>query len=197
MAVYVDNAFIKAQVGRIKARWCHLMADTPEELHEFAQRIGLRRSWAQHEDRPNLLHYDVTESVRAKAVRAGAKEITWRQAGEMVMERKKPKVKKWHRYKAGTIVTGRIGTLWVSQDHEGHPWCLHKSERSPEGIDTGYWQRATCLVDGFVTEPLSTEFWQEKADAKFIRKALILVRDDIEVLMEADVRLCELLRSLA
>ena len=51
MGVYVDDAFIPAKVrngGRyVTARWCHLSADTEEELHDLAQRIGLRRSWFQ------------------------------------------------------------------------------------------------------------------------------------------------------
>jgi hypothetical protein len=50
----------------------------------MAQRIGLKRAWAQHMDRPNRWHrhYDVTESRRAAAVAAGAVEITWREAAK-------------------------------------------------------------------------------------------------------------------
>lgn len=44
MTVYVDDMRVPARVGRINARWSHLMADTDEELHEFAARLGLRRS---------------------------------------------------------------------------------------------------------------------------------------------------------
>ena len=78
MTVYVDDVFIPAKVGRLDARWCHMTADTPDELHAFAARIGLRRSWAQHEGTWKE-HYDVTEGRRAAAVRAGAVEITWRE----------------------------------------------------------------------------------------------------------------------
>jgi hypothetical protein len=38
-------------------------------LHAFALRIGLRRSWFQDK---NVPHYDVTESMRRRALVAGA-----------------------------------------------------------------------------------------------------------------------------
>lgn len=60
---------------------CHLMANGYDEkhlaaLHEFAKRIGLRRTWfQQHEIAP---HYDLTIGKRARAVAAGAVEISTR-----------------------------------------------------------------------------------------------------------------------
>lgn len=66
MAVYVDNERIEWR-GRL---WCHLVADSLDELHAFAARIGLRRSWFQaHAAFP---HYDVTIDVRERALRIGA-----------------------------------------------------------------------------------------------------------------------------
>lgn len=47
----------------------HLEADTLEELHEFAGRLGLRRSWFQDRSIP---HYDISKSMREKAIRMGA-----------------------------------------------------------------------------------------------------------------------------
>ena len=77
VTVYVDSAFIVARVGRVSGRWCHLTADDREELHTFAEQIGLRRSWFQA--KPNgRWHYDVTEPRRAAAVRLGAQEVTTR-----------------------------------------------------------------------------------------------------------------------
>lgn len=69
MPVYVDNLFA--------ASWrfglaCHMTADTLEELHATARRIGLKRSWFQ--PHPRFPHYDLTKAKRAAAVRAGAKE---------------------------------------------------------------------------------------------------------------------------
>lgn len=93
MTVYVDDSFIPARVGRHASRWCHLFADTQEELHEFAESIGLRRSWFQpgkplKGGRPShLWHYDVTEGKRAEAVKAGAVEVTWRESVKIMAER--------------------------------------------------------------------------------------------------------------
>lgn len=60
--VYVDELFttnhqVKGWAGRIFGdgrQSCHMTADTPEELHAFAKRIGLKREWAQHEGRFTL-----------------------------------------------------------------------------------------------------------------------------------------------
>ena len=53
---------------------CHLVADSIEELHEFAGQLGLKRSWFQNH--PRLLHYDLTQNKRRLAVKKGAIEIT-------------------------------------------------------------------------------------------------------------------------
>jgi hypothetical protein len=82
MTVYVDDVRIPARVGRISARWSHLMVgpyDDIAELHAFAARIGLRRSWFQNKPWPRA-HYDVTESKRQQAIAAGAVPVTWREA---------------------------------------------------------------------------------------------------------------------
>jgi hypothetical protein len=66
MPVYVDSEGIRWR-GR---EWCHLVADTLDELHEFAARLGLQRRWFQ--DRGRYPHYDVTTGVRRKALSLGA-----------------------------------------------------------------------------------------------------------------------------
>jgi hypothetical protein len=66
MPVYVDDARISWRGNQ----WCHLVADTVDELHEFAARLGLRPEWFQ---RKTLYpHYDVTTSVRERALKLGA-----------------------------------------------------------------------------------------------------------------------------
>lgn len=54
---------------------CHMLADTSEELHEMARRIGVARRWCQ---KPGTWqeHYDICLTKRATAVELGAKEIT-------------------------------------------------------------------------------------------------------------------------
>jgi hypothetical protein len=94
MTVYVDNMRRPARVGRISARWSHLTADTHAELHAFAARIGLRRSWFQErckfgrcEPCPHW-HYDVTDSKRNAAIRAGAQAIDIRELGALIRARR-------------------------------------------------------------------------------------------------------------
>ncbi|QSM41677.1 DUF4031 domain-containing protein [Mycobacteroides abscessus] len=74
MTVYVDDMRMPARVGRLQARWSHLMADTDEELHAFAARLGLKRSWHQKPGTA-ISHYDVTDSRRQEALRLGAVPI--------------------------------------------------------------------------------------------------------------------------
>jgi hypothetical protein len=87
MTVYVDELFTAtpriAQVRYHGMRWCHLTADTLDELHEFAAKLGLKREWFQgHHRNPAFWHYDLTANKRVQAVRLGAKELTWREAAE-------------------------------------------------------------------------------------------------------------------
>jgi Protein of unknown function (DUF4031) len=73
MPVYVDDARIPAR-GRL---WSHLVADSADELHAAARRLGLRREWAQ--DHGRTLHYDLPEEMRLAAIRSGVAEaIGWR-----------------------------------------------------------------------------------------------------------------------
>lgn len=95
MSVYVDNARIPAKVGPVNARWSHLFADTQDELHSFAQGIGLRRSWFQPGTslggKPSRhWHYDVTDSMRARAIRAGARPVDIREYAGIVAAREVP-----------------------------------------------------------------------------------------------------------
>lgn len=88
MTVYVDDMQMPARVGRISARWSHLMADTDEELHEFAARLGLRRSWHQKPGTP-ISHYDVTDSKRDEALRLGAVPIGYMSRESMDLLKRK------------------------------------------------------------------------------------------------------------
>ncbi|MEN4464224.1 DUF4031 domain-containing protein [Mycolicibacterium fortuitum] len=76
MTVYVDDMRMPARVGRLNARWSHLLADTDEELHAFADRLGLRRSWHQKPGTA-ISHYDVTDTKRELAIRLGAVPINY------------------------------------------------------------------------------------------------------------------------
>lgn len=79
--IYVDNMYMPAKIGRYNTTWCHMITDGPdiEELHKFAESIGLKRQYFQDKrygpNDPGRPHYDVTPSIRKKAVERGAKEI--------------------------------------------------------------------------------------------------------------------------
>lgn len=84
MAVYVDPLFRmesrNAQAFRVGQRhdhrWCHLYGDTEEELHELADRIGMKREWHQSCPPHRLSHYDLTPPKRRLAIRFGTIEVS-------------------------------------------------------------------------------------------------------------------------
>ena len=87
MTVYVDDMHLSA-LGRFgRMRMCHMIADTDEELHAMADRIGVARRWFQHPGTPRR-HYDIALSKRALAIAAGAVEISMRQAACMCGRRR-------------------------------------------------------------------------------------------------------------
>lgn len=84
MTVYVDD--MKAKFGRMVM--CHMLADTDDELHAMAARIGVARRWWQSPEKTSGSHYDIALSKRALAVLAGAVEITQKQASAMNARRR-------------------------------------------------------------------------------------------------------------
>lgn len=95
MPVYVDSLATgiatDAQAKRVGARnadqWCHLIADTPEELRAFARRIGMRPEWLQHAGTPRE-HFDLTPGRRATAVLLGAQEIDRRETVRRIQSKR-------------------------------------------------------------------------------------------------------------
>lgn len=77
MTVYVDDAGISYR-GR---RRHHLTADSKEELHTFAAKIGVRRCW-YHGGRTHP-HYDVTDPQRSSALLSGAIPVDTRRLSEI------------------------------------------------------------------------------------------------------------------
>lgn len=89
MTVYVDQL-----MGCLPTKkWpykkaSHLTADSEEELHTFATKLGLQRAWFQNKHRnPVMWHYDISESKRRLAVQLGAKELTWREAAKRINDK--------------------------------------------------------------------------------------------------------------
>jgi hypothetical protein len=70
VAVYVDEIMRwPTRIRCFKNGSCHLTADTLQELHDFAKRLGMRREWFQPRSWP---HYDLTPRRREEALRLGA-----------------------------------------------------------------------------------------------------------------------------
>jgi hypothetical protein len=85
VATYVDELIWESR-GR---RWCHLTADSTDELHELAARLGLLRQWFQSKpDRPWHDHYDLPEELRDQAIACGARPLTTREAARRQSERR-------------------------------------------------------------------------------------------------------------
>lgn len=78
MSVYVDD--MRARRGRLI--FCHMLADTSDELHAMADAIGVDRRWCQ-EVGTWREHYDVCMAKRALAVKRGALEVTQREAARI------------------------------------------------------------------------------------------------------------------
>jgi hypothetical protein len=70
MSVYVDDA-VHLWRGR---RWAHLLADDLDELHAFAERLGLPRRAFQ--EKRSGAHYDIDAALRERALALGAMAIS-------------------------------------------------------------------------------------------------------------------------
>lgn len=84
MAVYVDN--MQATYGRMIM--CHMIADTPAELLDMADRIGVARKWIQDAGTWKE-HFDICRTKRDLAVQYGAQEITMGELGRKLAGRLK------------------------------------------------------------------------------------------------------------
>ncbi len=88
MPVYVDD--MRAPFGRMVM--CHMLADTEEELHSMADKIGMQRKWHQKPGTPQS-HYDICLAKRALAIGFGAIEITRRQVASVIKNKRLKEVK--------------------------------------------------------------------------------------------------------
>ena len=82
--IYVDD--MRAKFGRMLLS--HLFADTDDELHAMAARIGVARKWHRAPPHASTSHYDIAEGKRDLAIAAGARPVSWRQFGLMCKGRR-------------------------------------------------------------------------------------------------------------
>lgn len=97
--IYVD--FQQSCIPNARWKWTsvsHLSCDPTDDLdalHQFAAGIGLKRSWFQ--PRGGIMpHYDLTPGMRAAALRAGANELTTREAVTAV-------IRAWREWQASKV----------------------------------------------------------------------------------------------
>lgn len=83
MSVYVDN--MRASYGTMIM--CHMLADTEEELHEMADKIGILRKWHQYPGTYKS-HYDISLIKKKLAIENGAIEVTRKEIGKILKKRK-------------------------------------------------------------------------------------------------------------
>lgn len=83
MAVYVDD--MEAPFRRMVM--CHCIADTRKELLDMMTKIGMNHKWIQQKDTAQE-HFDICKSMRAKAVKLGAVELTQHQLAEITFGRR-------------------------------------------------------------------------------------------------------------
>jgi hypothetical protein len=95
LSVYVDPPRTQFR-GQL---FCHVWADTLEELHAAANAAGLKREWFQEPPRASWPHYDCGTRIRARLVANGAIETdsrapvlhrqAWLTSGKICEKRKK------------------------------------------------------------------------------------------------------------
>lgn len=73
MPVYVDASIYRYR----RMIMCHMLADTEDELHAMADKIGIHRKWFQAT--ASTPHYDICKAKRDLAVQHGAVEVDRRQ----------------------------------------------------------------------------------------------------------------------
>ena len=97
MTCFVDDmaAEYRAFAGAHRMIMFHMLADSDEELHAMAARIGVQRKWWQSPEKTSGSHYDISKAKRKLAVDAGAVEVTIKQMAMMNLHRK---------------ITGQLGT---------------------------------------------------------------------------------------
>lgn len=83
MGVYVDSL---RDYGWRHGPSCHLIADSVDELMEFAVGMGLQVAWFQAKSTP---HFDLTSEARTVAVEHGAVELDQRQFVAKIRELRK------------------------------------------------------------------------------------------------------------
>lgn len=83
---YVDEIIDWGDIARDRglrwAKWCHMIADTHEELMAMAHRLKLKPEWIQKPGTDDE-HFDLIPSKRTLAIKYGAKPVDLLEMGEI------------------------------------------------------------------------------------------------------------------
>ncbi len=66
--------------------FCHLLADSRDELHAMADQLGIPRRFFQ--DHPWRWHHDLPAHLRPQALELGAREVTMHEVGALLQRRR-------------------------------------------------------------------------------------------------------------
>ena len=87
MACYVDTVRSYPNAGLRFTEFCHLLADTRDELHDMADALGIPRRFFQ--EHPWRWHHDLPEHMRPRAIDLGAVEMDIHEVGALLRRRKR------------------------------------------------------------------------------------------------------------
>lgn len=141
--VYVDELQVWSHARHrcFMSGSAHLEADTLEELHAFARKLGLKREWFQPRSSP---HYDLSPAKHAMALMRGAKFRSSREwALEKGCRRRRPDFNVWEVIDSEGIV---YGARWT---HEGHAFELLGTRGVDKVTLLGECFRSILCADGY------------------------------------------------
>ena len=86
MTCYVDSVRSYPGAGLRFTEFCHLLADTRDELHAMADALGIPRRFFQ--EHPWRWHHDLPAHLRPLAVELGAREVSMHEVGALLRRRR-------------------------------------------------------------------------------------------------------------
>jgi hypothetical protein len=86
MSCYVDAIRSYPDAGLRFTEFCHLLADTREELQAMADELGIPARFFQ--EHPWRWHHDLPAPLRERAVELGAVQLTVHEVGALLKRRK-------------------------------------------------------------------------------------------------------------
>jgi Protein of unknown function (DUF4031) len=88
MVIYVDAPiYARAGVKNPRTLYAHMIADALPELHEFAEKLGIRKHFFHRSKAAH--HYDINGTQWEKAIIAGAKQVSSKELLKIAKENSK------------------------------------------------------------------------------------------------------------